>query len=129
MIRFAADGAGAGGISNGGLIDAGDERVVLSAGSAAHALDAAINTTGVIRATGAGEGGRIEIAGRGAGRVRIGGTLGASGDERGGVVAATGSRVEIAPGRASRPTAGRVPAGSGSEAVLGAKARCVGPIS
>ncbi len=80
LVRFAVEGEGSGGVSNRGLIDVGDGRVVLSAGAAAGALDAAINTTGVIRAASAtGDGGRVELVGRGAGKVRVAGEIDVSG--------------------------------------------------
>lgn len=100
-LRFAVDGdAGTAvrGVRNSGTIDATDGRVVISAGAAARTLDAAINTTGAIRANGiAGDGGRIEIIGRGTGAVRIAGPVEAKGSARGGDIAATGATVEIAP--------------------------------
>jgi filamentous hemagglutinin family protein len=101
-LRFAVDGdAGTTvrGVRHSGTIDAADGRVVISAGAAARTLDAAINTTGAIRANSiAGDGGRIEIIGRGAGAVRIAGPVEATGSARGGDIAATGASVEIAPG-------------------------------
>lgn len=124
MIRFAAEGGGSRGVSNTGLIDAGDGRVVLSADSAARALDAAINTTGMIRATSQAEGGRIEIVGRGAGKVRIGGVLDASGGRRGGSVTATGTAIEIA-GRARIAANG---ANGGGRVRLGGGPRGEGPL-
>ncbi len=83
MVRIAVEGE-AGRVANGGRIDAGG-RVLLTAADAARTLDAAINTTGVIRArSGSATGGRIELIGRGNGAVRIAGTLDASGGRRGG---------------------------------------------
>ncbi|MBP7243190.1 MBG domain-containing protein, partial [Amaricoccus sp.] len=102
VFRIAVDGDGAGdgaGVSNSGVIDVGQGRVMLSAGAASRALDAAINTTGLIRATSAnGAGGVVELVGRGAGAVRVGGTIDASGATRGGDVTATGARIEIGAG-------------------------------
>ena len=96
MVRVAVDGDGAGGVENSGLIDVGGGRVLLTAGGAARALDAAINTTGVIRATsGEGSGGRIELIGRGRGTVRVGGRLDASGAGDGGSVTVTGQTVAL----------------------------------
>ena len=93
LVRIAVDGDGS--VTNSGRIEG--ERVLLSAGAAAQALDAAINTSGVIRAdAGTGRGGRIELVARGGGRVRISGTLDASGAAEGGDIVATGARVDVA---------------------------------
>ncbi len=99
MIRIAVDGDPAGGsrIANGGMIDAGGGRVLLSAGGASSALDTAINTTGVIRATSrSGDGGTVELVGRGQGKVRVSGTLDASGARNGGSVTVTGRTIAVA---------------------------------
>ncbi len=93
MVRIAVEGD-SGRVTNRGSIDADGGRVVLSAGDAARTLNSAINTSGVIRA---GSGGRIEIAG-GGGKVRISGTLDASGPSRGGEITVTGQRVTVATG-------------------------------
>jgi filamentous hemagglutinin family protein len=101
VLSFAVAGDGAGaaaGVVNTGTIDAAGGRVLLSAGDAARTLDAAINTSGTIRAASArGHGGAIRLEGRGDGAVRIAGALDASGAKRGGAVAATGQTVELAP--------------------------------
>ncbi len=95
MVRIAVEGE-AGRVVNGGRIEAG--RVLLTAADAARTLDAAINTTGVIRArSGSATGGRIELIGRGSGAVRISGTLDASGGRRGGEVTVTGGKLAIGP--------------------------------
>ncbi|MCB1374782.1 MAG: filamentous hemagglutinin N-terminal domain-containing protein [Rhodobacteraceae bacterium] len=97
-IQIAVGGNPAeGGVVNSGLIDAGAGRVLLTAGDAASAIDSVINTTGVIRAgSSSGSGGRIELIGRGSGKVRIGGTVSASGATGGGSVAITGESVAVA---------------------------------
>uniref|UniRef100_UPI001B4D721D MBG domain-containing protein n=1 Tax=Amaricoccus sp. TaxID=1872485 RepID=UPI001B4D721D len=99
VFRIAVEGDAAGtapGVANPGVIDVGGGRVLLTAGAAAKALDAAINTTGLIRAASAtGDGGVVELVGRGAGAVRISGAIDAAGAARGGDVAATGARIEL----------------------------------
>jgi filamentous hemagglutinin family protein len=101
LVHIAVEGTAGGeapGVRNSGLIDVGGGRVVLTAGGAAAALDAVINTSGVIRATsGHGNGGRIELTGSGGGTVRVAGTLDASGSAGGGSVDVTGARVTIEP--------------------------------
>jgi filamentous hemagglutinin family protein len=85
------------GVSNGGMIDVGGGRVLLSAGAAAGAVDAAINTSGVIRAASAsGAGGRVELVGRSSGAVTVAGRIEAGGATSGGAVTITGERVAIA---------------------------------
>jgi filamentous hemagglutinin family protein len=117
LVRIAVDGNGVG-VRNSGLIDAGDGRVLLTAGDAARALDGAINTSGIIRATsGTGDGGRIELVGRGSGKIRVAGTLDASGRSRGGTVAVTGAEVEVGAARlaASGAKGGAVRLGGGRQ--------------
>lgn len=92
ILRIATGGAGR--VLNGGGIDVGEGRVLLTAGEAARTLDAAINTGGVVRA----RGGRIEIVGRGGGKVRVSGTLDADGGARGGSVTLTGESVAVEAG-------------------------------
>lgn len=97
MVRIAVEGDGT--VANAGRLDAEGGRVLLSAGAAAEALEAAINTSGVIRATsGSGRGGRIELAARGRGRVAVSGRLDASGAEAGGAIDVTGAAVDIGRG-------------------------------
>ncbi len=63
LLRIAVDGDGK--VTNRGTLDVGGGRVVLTAGAAAGTLDAAINTSGVIRArSGSGKGGTIELTGQ-----------------------------------------------------------------
>jgi filamentous hemagglutinin family protein len=94
-IAVAGDAAGGGGVANGGLIDVGGGRVLMTAGAARDAVEGAINTSGIIRATASsGAGGRVELIGRGAGKVRVRGEIDASGAE-GGSVTVTGETVEL----------------------------------
>ncbi len=98
MLRIAVDGD-AGRVVNSGRIDASGGRVILTAGQAARTLDAAINTSGVIRASsGSDRGGSIELVGRGGGKVRVSGTLEANAAGTGGTIAVTGKSVAIETG-------------------------------
>jgi filamentous hemagglutinin family protein len=128
MVRIAVDGDAAGegrGATNGGLIDVGGGRVVISAGAAARTLDAAINTDGVIRAASVrGDGGRVELTGRGAGEVRIAGEIDVSGGRRGGEVTATGAGIEIARAARIDASGGR----DGGRVRLGGDWRGQGPL-
>jgi hypothetical protein len=104
LVRIAVDGDPSDGsrVVNGGMIDAGGGRVLLSAGGASSALDAAINTTGVIRATSrSSDGGTVELLGRGRGEVRVSGTIEASGGRNGGAVTVTGQKVRLQAARVS----------------------------
>ena len=97
VLRLAVEGDAPGAATNSGLIDVGDGRVILSAGAASGALDAAINTTGVIRAASTrGDGGRVELVARGGGKVRIAGEIDVSGSRSGGEVTATGAGIDVA---------------------------------
>lgn len=115
LVRFAVEGDAPGaapGVANSGVIDVGEGRVVLSAGSAAGLLDAAINTTGAIRASAArGDGGRVDLTGRGAGKIRIAGAVDVSGGRRGGALTATGAAIDVA-GPALISASGGVDGGS-----------------
>lgn len=92
-IDLAGDGlfriAGPGSVTNSGTLDG--RRVQLSVGDAASALDAAINTGGLVRAA---SGGSVDVQGNN-GKVRISGTLEADGDRSGGSVTVTGTRIEV----------------------------------
>lgn len=75
MVKLAVAGSGL--VTQNGTLAADGGRVVITAGAAAAALDAAINTGGLIRADG--RRGRIEIVGRGKAAVRVTGVLRATG--------------------------------------------------
>jgi filamentous hemagglutinin family protein len=98
LARIVVDGAvetGVGGVVNSGTLDAAGGRVLLTAGAAAAVLDGAINTTGLIRAASAeGQGGTVELIGRGGTGVVVDGTIDASGTT-GGAVTATGATVHL----------------------------------
>lgn len=71
MVKLVVSGSGS--AVQSGMIDVGDGRVVITAGAAADALDAVINTSGIIRA--AGPDGSIRIRGRNKAAARIDGRL------------------------------------------------------
>ena len=123
LVRIAVDGDLAGGSSvvNTGAIDAAGGRVVLSAGAAARAMDAVINTSGLITAASAsGDGGAVTLLGRGAGAVRLAGTIDASGGAAGGSVTATGAAVTLT---ADARIAARGGAAAGGKVHVGGEAR------
>lgn len=95
-LDLAGDGilriAGRGSVANSGTV--AGRHVLLSAGEAASALDAAINTGGIIRAGSGSDGGSIEVR-AGGGKARVSGTLDASGTRSGGAVTVTGTRIEV----------------------------------
>lgn len=95
-IDLAGDGlmtvAGAGSVVNSGAIDGAD--ILLTAHEASSVLDAAINVSGVIRASGGDAGGSIAVR-AGNGTARVGGALDASGTVRGGKVTVTGRRIDV----------------------------------
>ena len=97
VVKIAVDGTPAGGrVIQSGMIDVGGGRVVLSAGGASGALDSVINTSGVIRASSStGQGGRIQLVGRGGGKVRVGGRLEAKGATQGGRIEVTGDVLDL----------------------------------
>ncbi|KGK78462.1 hypothetical protein PM03_14760 [Thalassobacter stenotrophicus] len=85
-----------GSVDHSGVIDAPGGQVLMTAGGAVGLLDNVINTSGVVRATsGSIRGGEISLIGRGAGTVRVAGTLEASGADDGGTIRVTGERVRI----------------------------------
>lgn len=94
VFQVAVSGAPAGGkVSQSGQVTGG--RVLLSAGGAAGILDSVINTSGITRAvSGTGQGGRIELVGRGGGAVSVGGTLVANGSS-GGQIDITGAQIAV----------------------------------
>jgi filamentous hemagglutinin family protein len=125
MVRLAVTGHDPGGrVASTGAIDVGEGRVVMSAGAAAGALDAVINTGGLVRAGGAaGDGGSIELTG-GGGTVRIGGGLDVAGRRDGGAVTATAARVALAPGARIDARGGR----DGGHVRIGGDTRGTGPL-
>ncbi|WP_299401783.1 S-layer family protein [uncultured Roseobacter sp.] len=101
---------------NSGRINVAGGRVLLSAGGAAGVLDSVINTSGIIRATsGTGSGGRVELIGRGGGKVQVAGTIDATGQTSGGTVHITGASVDLAQ-MASVDASGDI---SGGEILIG----------
>ena len=99
LLRIAVEGDVEGGsaVRNSGEIEAGEGRVLLSAGDAASVLDSAINTDGTIGASSrTGTGGTVEILGRGKGKVRVAGSVTASGKAKGGAITATGADLAVA---------------------------------
>lgn len=123
LVRIAVDGDLAGGSSvvNSGVIDAAGGSVVLSAGAAARAMDAVINTSGLITAASvSGDGGAVTLLGRGAGAVRLAGTIDASGGASGGAVTATGAAVTLTP---DARIAARGGSAAGGKVHIGGEAR------
>src|SRR5215204_1046923 len=85
-------------VSNSGRINANGGTVVLSAATAANALNNAVNVPGSIRANSVGtRGGKIVIGGGAGGIVNIGGRIAANGGRRvnGGSIAVSGARVNV----------------------------------
>lgn len=96
-FQIATSGRSAdGGVEHTGSINASEGTVLITAGGISGALNSAINTSGVIRATSSsGQGGTIRLEGRGNGTVRIGGTVSAGGATTGGNVDITGQSVHL----------------------------------
>ncbi|MEJ2310422.1 MAG: MBG domain-containing protein, partial [Gammaproteobacteria bacterium] len=97
IYQIAVEGASpGGGVRHSGTIDAEGGQVLLTAGGAASALDGVINTSGLIRASSSTtNGGKVQLLGRGSGRVQVSGRVEAAGATRGGEIEVTGERVRL----------------------------------
>ncbi|WP_300035253.1 MBG domain-containing protein [uncultured Roseobacter sp.] len=100
VFQVSVDGDRAGAkVTQSGSVNVSGGRVLLTAGGAAGALDAVINTSGVIRASsGTQRGGSIELVGRGQTSVTVSGDLDvASDNDAGGSIWVLGETVTLAP--------------------------------